>query len=80
MALERRPDWWPRWVPIRCGRGHLWLPGTVTGSYVHCPDCPVAAEADGRGHYVWICAADGCHWEVPPEGCPRPTGVAATAA
>jgi len=58
-------------VPEQCGRGHVWRPGLITSSYVHCPGCPVTEEGDGRGHYVWICATDGCQFEVAPPDCPR---------
>jgi hypothetical protein len=55
---------------VRCGNGHVWLPGRITQSFVSAPDCPVTI--DGRGHYVWVCATDGCRVEVAPPGCTGP--------
>lgn len=64
-----KPDWWPTWLPDRCGNGHELGPGLVSLSWVQC-DC-----AGGQGHQVHYCRAQGCHWHMyPPEhvGPPEP--------
>mgnify|MGYP001270247116 CR=1 FL=1 len=59
-----KPDWWPTWLPERCGNGHELGPGKVSLSWVSCR----CAEAALGGHHLTYCRVDGCGWHMwPPE-------------
>ena len=64
----RRLDWWTRYYPERCAKGHKWGPGRITVSWVPC-DCPPAAAAreHGPGHLTVYCETRGCRstWYKP---------------
>ena len=64
---QRRPAWWPDWIPDACPDGHELYPGHIKYGWMPCP-CPLSGDHQPLGHHYWHCVAVGCDHEGYPPG------------